>query len=73
MSKFKYDDYLVEDDPFLNPCSSCGSSDFYMDWDEGVYKCNNCDKPSDSKNNGNAKRQKNHKPKVRKFKDHDEE
>lgn len=71
MSKFKYDDYL-EEDPFFNPCSSCGCSDFYMDWEEEVYKCNECDKPSEPVTNVNNKRQKG-KTKIRRFKEYDEE
>jgi len=71
MSKFKYDDYL-EEDPFLNPCTSCGCPDFYMDWDEGVYKCNNCDETSEPVIGMNGKKEKG-KTKVRKFKEFDGE
>jgi hypothetical protein len=69
MAKYEYDDYL-EDDPFFAPCIHCGCPDFYMDWEDTIYKCNNCDKQIDSQP-PNGKRHK-AKTKVKKFKDYEE-
>lgn len=67
MSKLVFDEFLDED-PFFNPCTSCGCSDFYMDWDDSIYRCTSCNKPMESSGSSHAKRNKS-KPKVRKFKD----
>jgi len=71
MSKYDYDDYL-EDDPMFAPCIHCGCPDFYMDWEDSIYKCNDCDKPIDPKTNHGGKKQKG-KSKLRKFKDYEED
>lgn len=69
MSKFSFDDYL-EEDPMFTPCLHCGCLDFYMDWEDSIYKCSDCDKPIDAKSQ-NAKRNKS-KERLRKFKDYEE-
>lgn len=69
MSKFSFDDYL-EEDPMFTPCLHCGCLDFYMDWEDSIYKCSDCDKPIDPKSQ-NTKRNKS-KERVRKFKDYEE-
>ena len=40
MPKVTYDDW-IEDDPF-HPCLKCGSEDFKMDLETGLYKCRDC-------------------------------
>ena len=59
MSKYSYEDDLG-DDPFFSPCVHCGCPDFYMDWDEMIYKCSDCNKPIESNTNtyGKEKNQK---------------
>ena len=69
MSKVSYDDFL-EDDPFFTPCIHCGCLDFTMDWEDNIYKCNDCNSIIDSKSTGGIKRKKT-KDKVRKFKDYE--
>jgi len=69
MSKYSFDDYL-EEDPMFTPCLHCGCLDFYMDWEDSIYKCSDCDKPIDAKSQ-NTKRNKS-KERLRKFKDYEE-
>lgn len=69
MSRFAFDDYL-EEDPMFTPCIHCGCLDFYMDWEETIYKCVDCDKPIDSQSTSHNRKGRD-KPKVRKFKDED--
>lgn len=69
MSKYSYDDYL-EDDPMFAPCIHCGCLDFYMDWNETIYKCSDCDKPIDSQSPSHGRKEKS-KSKVKKFKGED--
>ena len=66
MSKYSYEDDLG-DDPFFSPCVHCGCPDFYMDWDEMIYKCSDCNEPTKSTTNTYGKEKK---PKegVKKFK-----
>lgn len=65
MSKIKYDDFI--DEEFINTCFHCGSQDFYMDWEDDLYRCNNCGEAAkESTNNNHVRREK---PKVRKFKE----
>ena len=40
MPKVTYNDW-IEDDPF-HPCLKCGSEDFEMDLETGLYKCRDC-------------------------------
>lgn len=70
MSKHSYDEYL-EDEPMFTPCIHCGSLDFYMCWEDSIYKCNECDKPIDPKTSKHGKRNSD-KPKLKKFKDYED-
>lgn len=67
MSKYDYDDYL-EDDPMFTPCIHCGCPNFYMDWGDSIYKCNDCDKPIDAKSHSHGRKERT-KSKLKKFKD----
>ena len=40
MPKVTYNDW-IEEDPF-HPCRKCGSEDFEMDLETGLYKCIDC-------------------------------
>lgn len=66
MSKIQYDEYL-EDDPMFSPCIHCGCPDFVMDWEEGIYKCVDCNEPIYSQSNNFGKKRK-QKEGVKKFK-----
>jgi len=54
----------------FTPCLHCGCLDFYMDWEDSIYKCSDCDKPIDAKSQ-NTKKNKS-KERLRKFKDYEE-
>ena len=41
MSKIEYDEFDDEMNPF-HPCLACGCKEFSMNWDTGLYECDNC-------------------------------
>jgi transcription elongation factor Elf1 len=61
MSKIEYDEFDDEMNPF-HPCLACGCEEFSMNWDTGLYECDNCGLTLEV--NPNKKKLK---PKVKKF------